>query len=217
MPSLKAVKLTCKGSYDHVVSNTLIHESPIMASVVTRDSDKPNGVKIEGVFEKVLILDKITAENLEETMRNVVVSISLVPTGSRVHLVKKKVNQTLLKDGYTLGNQSGFLGYVVPLAVSLSFIAGSFFVLCENGVSADSGFLQIVCTTSGAHGSMNLLAKQACLGGRADLPKELVDLEVRFGEIRGKQQIEGNETAPRMAGFGTLEETTLLRRGAQYG
>lgn len=98
------------------------------------------------------------------------------------------------------------ISYALALGVSLVFIAIGFATMLHNGVSASTGgFLQIMCTTTHGESKMNQLARRACLGGESNLPKELLDLKVRFGEV-DRQSGQGH----RFAAFGTEDETRVL-------
>jgi hypothetical protein len=73
--------------------------------------------------------------------------------------------------------------YALALVLAMGFIARSPWALLEYGISAGGGFLQVLCTMTGAELSINRLAKRACLAGSNNIPGELKALEVRFGQV----------------------------------
>ena len=110
---------------------------------------------------------------------------------------------------------SNLLVFVLPYSLSLFF--GTVFVgigiwsWVQNGTSAaDGGFLQVMTATSGTTKMEDLVRVQHI--DRDKLPKKLLHLEVRYGELLDE---EGVGTG--VAGFGTVEETRLLRKGWRSG
>ena len=99
--------------------------------------------------------------------------------------------------------------YAAALVTCLVFISLGLLALVQNGVAADSGvFLQVLCAVTNGNSVLNRLASEACLGGSDNHPQELLDLEVRFGEVK-------DNTA--LAAFGTVTEVTELKKGGNYG
>jgi hypothetical protein len=138
-----------------------------------------------------------------------------------------------------------FLPYGLALTLAVPIIAlGLVALYAQNhGVSAMSGgFLQLLMTTTGRTSIEAVVSKgSATLGGYENVPKELEDMEVRFGEFiegAGAEDVElkvletrasgcsgsaedlevaqdpeaHTALGPQRAGFGTVEETRLLRR-----
>jgi hypothetical protein len=94
------------------------------------------------------------------------------------------------------------------LLACLAFLLLGFSALLQNGTSTSSGgFLQIMYTTTHGDGTMNQLAKGASLGGDVGVPKDLKNLNVRFGVVTERT----GET--RYAAFGTVEDTETLVKG----
>ncbi|KAF2670593.1 hypothetical protein BT63DRAFT_424523 [Microthyrium microscopicum] len=109
--------------------------------------------------------------------------------------------------------------YFLCLAVAIPFLFLGMVSLNRNGVSAmDGGFLQILMTTTGSK-SLEKAAAAGCLGGRENIPKELLDMKIRFGElVEADGHGVGDTTGVvRRAGFGTEDETIPLTRNARYG
>lgn len=103
--------------------------------------------------------------------------------------------------------------YFLSLLLTLPILALGAFALHKNGVSAtDGGFTQLVTTTAGSE-TLSKVAVGGYLGGSEGVPKELDDLEVRFGELVGGEWKGGL----RRTGFGTAEETVPLVKGEVYG
>ncbi|PWY96004.1 hypothetical protein BO94DRAFT_530727 [Aspergillus sclerotioniger CBS 115572] len=97
--------------------------------------------------------------------------------------------------------------YFVCLGVGLAFILFGGHALVSNGISASmTGLFQTLCTTR-ASTRLDDLAAKGCLGGRENVPDDLRNLKVMFGEIRGRDGV-------RMAGLGSAEEVVPLKRGA---
>lgn len=148
---------------------------------------------------------------LEELLQNV--TISMITLGYSNTTVDAQVVEWINKSSFD-GKLTLIIAYLVPLALSLIFIAMGFVALVQNGVSADGGaFLQILCTTTGADLKMNRLAARCCVGGSANVSKELKELRVRFGKLCGEK----DGPVRRVVAFGTAAETIPLTKGALYG
>ncbi|RJE24584.1 hypothetical protein PHISCL_03062 [Aspergillus sclerotialis] len=130
------------------------------------------------------------------------------------------------------------LAYFLTLGVTLPFLVLGVWALRANGVPAtDHSFLQILMTTRGSP-TVDCLAAGGCLGGDHNVPRDLKELPVQFGELVGgdvgsssglrertftgktdvqsdKGETPGREL--RLASFGTLAEVTSLVRGRSYG
>jgi len=103
--------------------------------------------------------------------------------------------------------------YFLCLFIALPILAMGGYALRQNGVSAvDGGFIQLITTSTGSP-TLQKLAAGGCLGGFESIPKELKQLEIRFGELVN----EGKEEGVRRAGFGTEKETVPLTKGVLYG
>ena len=109
------------------------------------------------------------------------------------------------------------LTYFVPLALSLPVLVYSIFVLyARNHVSAmTDSFTQILMTTGGSK-TITEMAAGGSLGGKNNVPQNLKDLKIRYGDVTFANGMD-DMTEVRRAGFGVEGEVTPLRRGAQYG
>ena len=72
--------------------------------------------------------------------------------------------------------------------------------------------MQTLMTTTGSE-TLRQAAAAGCLGGQRNIPKELKDLEVIYGELRD----DGNGGSVKRATFGTREEIVKLEKGTVYG
>lgn len=105
------------------------------------------------------------------------------------------------------------LPYFLILLLALPLIVLGLYSIYANGVSAtDGGFLQLLTTTRGSK-VIDKAAKGGCLGGDENIPDELKNIRVRFGELIN----ENSGSGPRLAGFGTEDEVVTLRKGGMYG
>jgi hypothetical protein len=100
------------------------------------------------------------------------------------------------------------ISIALPYSLCLLFAAISVGIgiwsLVQNGTSAaDGGFLQVMTATTGRTRMEDLT--QAQHFDQDKLPKELLDLKIRYGELL---DVDGTGTS--VAGFGTVDETKLL-------
>jgi len=188
------------------ISNTLIHLSPLAS--FDRDSMHP---------ETEYLLLNITGPIVEELLHNTTFAI-FTYSKSRIDT---KVSIIRYENCYILDAPYNLLAYLIVLLVSLVFIIAGLLALWTNGVAADGSFLQVLCTTTSSDALINTLAEPSCLGGSTNVSDDLKLLNVRFGEIKRKiasaSTREDVADVHRIAGFGTVEETTPLVPGAKYG
>ncbi|KAF4635687.1 hypothetical protein G7Y89_g2416 [Cudoniella acicularis] len=96
--------------------------------------------------------------------------------------------------------------YTVCLLLPLPFILLGFNSLRLNGVPAmDGSFLQILTTATGSKKLENAAAG-GCLSGDNNMPKELLNMKIRFGEFVG------SDNRVLRTGFGTEDEVVPLVR-----
>jgi hypothetical protein len=104
------------------------------------------------------------------------------------------------------------LPYFITLLLAMPFIILGGLALYWNGISPmDGGCMQII-TTSTSSAVLDRAAAGGCLGGNENVPQELKDLKIRFGEF-----IRHDNAPVKKAGFGAESETTTLKKGANYG
>jgi hypothetical protein len=107
-----------------------------------------------------------------------------------------------------------YFPYGVGLLLALVFIVLGALALRQNGVSAtDGGFIQLITTTTGSS-KLNEAAAGGCLGGSENVPQQLKDLKIRFGETVDAGEGKG---LVKRAGFGVEDEVRPLNREARYG
>ncbi len=102
------------------------------------------------------------------------------------------------------------LPYFLSLALALVVVIAGGVALVSNGVSANGGFQQIICTTSESK-SLHKAASGGCLGGEENVPEGLSKLEVLFGELDSRDPSSG-----RHAGFGSVGEVRPLVKERPY-
>ncbi|RDW81970.1 hypothetical protein BP6252_03082 [Coleophoma cylindrospora] len=145
-----------------------------------------------------LTLSAITAYNYWQTTAN-------VTTSSTVNLYSFSKPLNLI------------LPYFLSLLVSLPLIILGLWALHSNGVSAnDGGFVQLVTTSMGS-ATLEREAAKACLGGTENIWESLAELRIRFGELIETGDRPGFYKSMKRAGFGTVDETRPLAKGAEYG
>jgi hypothetical protein len=111
-----------------------------------------------------------------------------------------------------------FVPYALCTLVALIYVVVGIRALARNGVPAtDGGFLQIMMATRGKT-QMEKLVLETGFVGTKDLPKGLLDMRVRLGELVAEINLDGEESGRRQVlGFGTMEETVALtRRGNDH-
>ncbi|KAI9774122.1 MAG: hypothetical protein M1840_005215 [Geoglossum simile] len=157
----------------------------------------------------------MSARALEELTHNV--SISVISLDRGQWSTKVSTIKTPWINVYQFVTpRNVILSYASALLLGLIIIAMSLLALRKNGVTAADGFLQILTTTNGSTAVDNAIAG-GCIGGERNFPKELKDLELVYGEIKGGRKFEGDEWSARWAGFGTRSEVAPLTVGEEYG
>jgi hypothetical protein len=100
-----------------------------------------------------------------------------------------------------------FLPYGLSFVACLLCVGVGVWSWMHNGASAaDGGFLQVMTATRGRTQMEDLVVAQYI--DHDNLPDELLDLEVRYGELLNAQGV-----GIGVAGFGTDKETKLLKKG----
>jgi hypothetical protein len=157
-----------------------------------------------------LVIDQ---DILDEMLQNITLSLmNTFPLWS----TEVNVTQTIFRNVYSFSNKLNLLlPYYVSLAVALPLLALGGLSLYQNGVSAtDGGFLQIVTTTSTSK-ALHAAASEGALGGQENVPEELRDLKIRYGElINGEEE---SKAVTRRVGFGVEDEVVPIQKGVTYG
>lgn len=115
-----------------------------------------------------------------------------------------------------------FIPYGTSLAIALPFLVLGIVALHQNGVPAiDGGWLQILMTRTTSQ-QLHKTASGGCLGGEDNIPKDLGNTRVLFGELvkadeDTSEQESGGQVQIRRAGFGLADEIIPLKRRAVYG
>lgn len=104
--------------------------------------------------------------------------------------------------------------YACCLVVTAPFLMLGYSSLRSNGVPALSGgFVQTLMTTTGSEALRNAAAV-GCLGGDRNVPRQLKDMEIQYGELYDERNEEGDI---RRATFGLKGEIVQLKKDALYG
>ncbi|KAI9788801.1 MAG: hypothetical protein M1816_006582 [Peltula sp. TS41687] len=161
----------------------------------------------------------ITQKLLNELLANITISIMSV---SDIWNTTTNTTQSTSVNIFTFSRP---LNLILPCSLLLFFalpflLLGSL-ALYQNGVSAtDGGFTQILTTTTGI-GVVQKVAAGGCLGGEENIPKELRELKIQFGELIERENGEGGskegERMIRRAGFGVEGEVMPLTKRELYG
>ncbi|KAK2770347.1 hypothetical protein FQN53_005571 [Emmonsiellopsis sp. PD_33] len=156
---------------------------------------------------------KVTEDLLNSALMNV--TTSLINAYGRWETSTDVTNRESI-NVYVLSRPINlYLPYGLGLLLALPFILLGGLALRHNGVSArDHGFVQLVTTTT-ASSKLNTAAAGGCLGGYENMPRQLMDMKIRFGEIVD-QSADGSSVV-RRAGFGAEDEVVPLQRGVKYG
>ncbi|KAF2668702.1 hypothetical protein BT63DRAFT_456342 [Microthyrium microscopicum] len=123
-------------------------------------------------------------------------------------------NVTTTINIYSFGKGMNLLlPYFLALAVAVPFLILGTISLYKNEVSAvDGGFLQTIMTTTKSQ-KLHDAAAGGCLGGLENVPQELLNLKVKFGELTSVR----SDNGVRRAGLSTEDEIIPLDRNAIYG
>ncbi|CAM1501657.1 Fc.00g036410.m01.CDS01 [Cosmosporella sp. VM-42] len=162
----------------------------------------------------------ISADLLNEALANVTFSalFSLPYWSTDVQVTKWGI-----RNYYSFSNPINlFIPYGASLFVALPFLILGMVALRRNGVTAmDGSFLQILMTTT-ASKRLNMRAAGGCLGGEVNIPIDLKEERILFGELV-KEDVDSltqgseEETVLQRAGFGLEDEVVPLRKRGRYG
>ncbi|KAL3301466.1 Purine catabolism protein PucG [Colletotrichum asianum] len=179
-------------------SSSLIQETPLTRAAYD-----------EQTMDYTYMDYNLSPEILRDLMTNVFLSIF----NDGQHLTSTSVTTETYRLSYVFKSPWRLIAvYAADLIVTAIFLLLGLIAMFQDGVAATpGGFLQILCTTTHEHGTLNRLARQACSGGKEGMSDHLKKLKVRFGEI-----VDMNEGL-RFAAFGTEEETSLLVNKRAHG
>ncbi|KAI1669944.1 hypothetical protein L13192_05460 [Pyrenophora tritici-repentis] len=180
-------------------------ENYFTINTIMQESKRADPVYNMSMFTFSRIFFDLSTSVVEDYMKNVTIAM-LNDSGKNYSTL---VETVIYKSAYVFKNELRLIGaYGGALFLCLAFLLLGFGALHQNGTSASTGgFLQIMCTTTHGDGTMNQLAKGASLGGEIGVPKDLLDLKVRFGVV-------ANGTGQtKHAAFGTVEDTEPLVKG----
>ncbi|KAL3257833.1 hypothetical protein ABHI18_006503 [Aspergillus niger] len=146
----------------------------------------------------------ITSASMKDLLQNITISLLTMNQTTTEVTVMNNVTVNV----YSFSRPARLIAaYFACLGSALAFILFGGHALISNGISASmTGMFQTLCTTR-ASARLDDLAAKGCLGGRENVPDELRNLKVMFGEIQGKDGV-------RMAGLGSVDEVIPLKRGS---
>ncbi|KAF2745377.1 hypothetical protein M011DRAFT_479202 [Sporormia fimetaria CBS 119925] len=204
--------------------------SPLDGSIF--DSTRFQNERSEGLLqilgdEKMPIFDPRNLAINTTSINALLTNITISSLRLGVQTAPIPVTISTLRNIYSFSDRiTFFLPYGLCLGFAVIYVVIGIRALLLNGVpSTDGGFLQIMVSTRGRTVMEDLVLKHGVVGTR-NLPKELLEMKVRFGEL-----MEAVEEIPMGAGsagdglsprrlrptrtvtFGTVDETVPLRRG----
>jgi len=209
-PSLISSKKTC--SYAKNMNKCFdVFQDSILDPSRFNDSYRPNILK--GRHPPDLEFDPrsltITGVTLNELLTNL--TISTMSLGYQYAMVP--VAYTEYRNVYVFSDLLNFfVPYVICTIVAFIFVFVGIRALSKNGLPAtDGGFLQIMMATRGRTELESMVLKRGFVGTK-DLPKELLDLRIRLGELLVSIDEHGNtgEGPRKVVGSGTTGETIPL-------
>ncbi len=152
----------------------------------------------------------VTQESINEYMTNFTIGALSLDIARNKTLVQ-------VTDYHNVYDFSAPINLVLPYtlcsAVGVIFVALGIWCLVQNQVpAAEGGFLQIMATTIGRTQMEELVIALQTSSDTEKIEKDILNLKVRYGEL-----VDDEGVGTGVAGFGTTEETKLLRRGWASG
>jgi hypothetical protein len=189
---------------------------------VSRSSDSPDVIQSYNTSARLILLETplavlardselyshddihflLSPSIVERLMQNITISLLNTANSNTTAMV----TTTVYKSAYVFERHARLIAtYFGILGVCLAFVSLRLMALWQNSTAAfTGGFLQIMCTTTYSESVMNQIAREASTRGSVGLPKDLLDLKVRYGSVPK------SEGAQRYTAFGTVEETEEL-------
>lgn len=157
----------------------------------------------------------LTQDSLNDALFNITMSVSV-----STHLWPMQTSALLVQyyNTYSFSHPNVLLlPYGLSLLVAIPFLMTGAWALWKNGVPAqDGGIIQLLSTTTGSR-SLERTAAAGCLGGEGNVPRELSEMRIRFGEVVSSGLEAKGGGIVRRAGFGIDEEIVPLKRSNVYG
>lgn len=154
----------------------------------------------------------ITEARINEALANLTLT-TMIALQQWNTTVPVKIEEALTFSSFA-ARKNLLIPYFLCLAVATPYLILGAISMCRNGVSAvPGGFIQVLMTTTGSK-ILEQMAASGCLRGDENVPKDLLDLKIRFGELVG---IGDQAGGVRRAGFETDNEIVPLDRRAVYG
>jgi hypothetical protein len=191
--------LKTPGEFDQLVNDTMVLQSSLAQEILQSG----------GLFEGLTL--NISEASLNSMLYNITLStISLGLWNTSTEVTMEDFVNTYSFAGPRRYNL--IFPYAVCLLISFGFVALGLYSLYGNSVEGSNGFLQTIQTSRGS-AALNAAARGSSLGGPDNVPKELEDLQLVFGELI---DADGKSGAVRRAGWGTRSEVRPLVKGARY-
>jgi hypothetical protein len=202
------IAIRANKSTDNFTADTGNNKSLIAANTVLStnfEGSTANQDNIYGIEEVDFV---VTEDLLNEMLVNITLSAISLGRWKQTVLVSQNLTDTVYSLSHPLNI---FVPYTLLLLLALPFLGVGLWSLHSNGVAAqDGGFFQLLVTTTGSRELHRAAARSNGLGGGFDIPQELKDMKVKFGQF-----VDENKTgiAMPLVGFGGESEIqTLLRR-----
>jgi hypothetical protein len=196
-----------------IVAFRIIRVLTIVAALPFIDmflSDKRRQADEAGRGEDLVLLRDLNIT--ETTINEYLIKVAISALSLNAGTAPVPVNISTYQATYEFSNP---LNLILPYSLSLLFctvfVGIGIWSWTHNGASAaDGGFLQVMTATTGRTRMEDLVTAQHI--DNDNLPEELLDLEIRYGEL-----LDAEGVGTGVAGFGTVEETKLLRKGWRSG
>ncbi|GKZ30031.1 hypothetical protein AbraIFM66950_007551 [Aspergillus brasiliensis] len=194
--NLAAIQDSLVLAFSGYIDMMILHGQPTANTIISL-SDLYSGPANTPTFN-------ITSASMQDLLQNITISLLTMNQTTTQTTVTNNVTVNV----YTFDRPARLVApYFACLGAALAFILFGGHALLSNGISASmTGVFQTLCTTR-ASARLDDLAAKGCLGGRENVPDELRNLKVMFGEIQGKDGV-------RMAGLGPVDEVIPLKRGS---
>ncbi|OAL47288.1 hypothetical protein IQ07DRAFT_623588 [Pyrenochaeta sp. DS3sAY3a] len=145
----------------------------------------------------------------ERTLNEFIANVSISALSLNIGEAKVPINYTEYQTTYYFSAPINLiLPYALLLFFSIVFVLIGTISLHQNGASAtDGGFLQIMATNVGRTKLEELVREHYPSYNGDQVPDVLLNLKIRFGEL-----VNEDGAGDGLAGFGTEEETRLLKK-----
>ncbi|OAL56202.1 hypothetical protein IQ07DRAFT_626316 [Pyrenochaeta sp. DS3sAY3a] len=146
----------------------------------------------------------------EQTINEYIANVTISAMSLNLGKAKVPINYTEYRTTYHFSRP---VNLIVPYSLLFLFstisVVFGILSLNRNGAAAtDGGFLQIMTTNVGRTKAEDLITEHYISHNGDNVPDVLLDLKIRYGEL-----IDESGVGKGIAGFGTEEETRMLKKG----